>query len=348
MSTQNALTPLDPSDYNAIEAAVMETARGRWFLAEFARRNRHADTEIVLEALARLEQSVAGGQTARQLEKVRADIADMAEAIIRTKREIAALRPDGDSIRHFEEATTALDLVVKQTEKATSDILGAAEQIQEAAWTLRERGADGDQCDIIDHRATDIYTACTFQDLTAQRTRKVVQTLTYLETRINAMMDSWKGATADAMADVLKPPPIFEDEVLTQDAVDVFVDDDTIAFEVTAPDFDEMPAPRGETPPPAPDAAPRAEILPTLPGDLPAQDDMPATARPHAADIAAASDAGEDDPLADLPDDDDADDLVFVERDPVDGQIIATTGVGGEGLAALDALPPSERLRRFT
>jgi hypothetical protein len=32
-------------DYCTIEAAVMETARGRWFLAEHARRNRHAETE---------------------------------------------------------------------------------------------------------------------------------------------------------------------------------------------------------------------------------------------------------------------------------------------------------------
>ena len=31
-------SPLDPSDYEAIESAVMETARGRWFLAEYARR----------------------------------------------------------------------------------------------------------------------------------------------------------------------------------------------------------------------------------------------------------------------------------------------------------------------
>ena len=31
---------LSEDDYAAIEAAVMETARGRWFLAEFARRLR--------------------------------------------------------------------------------------------------------------------------------------------------------------------------------------------------------------------------------------------------------------------------------------------------------------------
>jgi hypothetical protein len=42
-------------DYDAIEAAVMDTARGRWFLAEFARRNRTADTTLLLTAIERLE-----------------------------------------------------------------------------------------------------------------------------------------------------------------------------------------------------------------------------------------------------------------------------------------------------
>lgn len=46
------------ADYEAIHAAVVETARGRWFLAEFARRAREAEGERVLEAIARLEASV--------------------------------------------------------------------------------------------------------------------------------------------------------------------------------------------------------------------------------------------------------------------------------------------------
>ena len=37
----------------------METERGRWFLAEFARRNRAADTQAVLEALAGIEARLA-------------------------------------------------------------------------------------------------------------------------------------------------------------------------------------------------------------------------------------------------------------------------------------------------
>lgn len=33
----------------------METSRGRWFLAEFARRNRNADTEMLLAAIGQLK-----------------------------------------------------------------------------------------------------------------------------------------------------------------------------------------------------------------------------------------------------------------------------------------------------
>ena len=46
-------------DYAAIAEAFMETSRGRWFLTEYAKRNRNADTSMVLEAVARLEENLA-------------------------------------------------------------------------------------------------------------------------------------------------------------------------------------------------------------------------------------------------------------------------------------------------
>src|SRR4051812_37225732 len=45
-------------DYAAIAEAFMETSRGRWFLTEYAKRNRNADTSMVLDAVARIEQSL--------------------------------------------------------------------------------------------------------------------------------------------------------------------------------------------------------------------------------------------------------------------------------------------------
>jgi hypothetical protein len=52
---------LSVEDFETIESAVAETARGRWFLAEFARRTRGRETDKMLAALERLEHVMAGG-----------------------------------------------------------------------------------------------------------------------------------------------------------------------------------------------------------------------------------------------------------------------------------------------
>src|SRR5438270_66157 len=54
------------ADYDAIREAFMETSRGRWFLAEYARRNRNADTRMVLDAVARIEENLTAQTPARE------------------------------------------------------------------------------------------------------------------------------------------------------------------------------------------------------------------------------------------------------------------------------------------
>lgn len=44
--------------FESLEAAVLETQRGRWFLEEYARRQRSAETLAILEILKRLEGSI--------------------------------------------------------------------------------------------------------------------------------------------------------------------------------------------------------------------------------------------------------------------------------------------------
>src|SRR3954471_8105610 len=46
-------------DYDAISEAFMETSRGRWFLGEYAKRNRNSDTRMVLDAVSRIEENLA-------------------------------------------------------------------------------------------------------------------------------------------------------------------------------------------------------------------------------------------------------------------------------------------------
>ena len=192
MTTQPVqVTPLPLEDYEAIEAAVMETQRGRWFLTEYARRNRNCDTDAVLTSLERIERNIRRDRAAPDIDRIRLDLADMAEAISRTKQEISQMKVEAEEGGRFAEASQELDAIVEQTEAATNDILLAAENIQEVAWTLREAGAAEELCEKLDGHATDVYTACSFQDLTGQRTRKVVTVLRYLESRINAMIDIW-------------------------------------------------------------------------------------------------------------------------------------------------------------
>ena len=142
MGERGSLTVISETEYETIEAAVMETARGRWFLSEFAGRNRTADTKILLEAISRLENAVTGERAAQNMDRVRFDLMEMAKAIARTKAEIAAIQsPDLEQSRLIE-ASESLDAIVRTTERATSEILDAAEHVQEAAWTLREKRAD--------------------------------------------------------------------------------------------------------------------------------------------------------------------------------------------------------------
>jgi hypothetical protein len=193
---------LSDSDYETIAGAVEETVRGRWFLAEFARRTRQADTKLVLDAIARLSARRGGGA---DLERMRADLVDMAEAIVRTKTEIAAIKPEGSDPSQIVRATDELDAIVAVTERATSDILNSAEQIQEIAWTLRERGTDPNACDRIDALTTQTYTACSFQDITGQRTRKVIDALHFLERRLEAMIAIWREPGAAPAAPAVTP-----------------------------------------------------------------------------------------------------------------------------------------------
>ncbi len=44
--------------FESLEAAVLETSRGRWFLEEYARRQRSAETLAILEILKKFENSV--------------------------------------------------------------------------------------------------------------------------------------------------------------------------------------------------------------------------------------------------------------------------------------------------
>ena len=241
MSSSKAPSPIRTADYEAIEAALLQSTRGRWFLSEFARQNRSADTRMLLEAITKLEATVMQPRKGAQSSHIRRDLMEMAEAISKTRSEIAAMHPKDVDDSKFNTATEELDAIIESTEKATSEILTAAEEVQETAWLMRENGGSEDASDRLDALATDIYTACSFQDLTGQRTSKVVQTLRFLENRVLAMIDIWGLDDLDARARTAEEEradshllngPARKGEGIDQTQVDQMIDFDPIEIEV--------------------------------------------------------------------------------------------------------------------
>lgn len=150
-------------DYAAIAEAFMETSRGRWFLTEYAKRNRNADTSMVLDAVARIEQSLAAqreedlqreatlqrddGLSAQQAAEAIAK-ADAAQE--RLTEALAAIRGAVDDTEVS--AVEALDSLA--LEKRLAPVRKGARVLREIAWRLREIGNDGRICDLIDSQVT--------------------------------------------------------------------------------------------------------------------------------------------------------------------------------------------------
>lgn len=205
MQTAEAIddsAPLDDAEYNTLEQTLLESQRGRRFLKEYLQRHKTPETREILAAIQRMENSMTRQRRVPNLDQIRLDIADMHDAIERTKNEIANIKAEEQESNRFVDASYELDAIISQTEGATQTILEAAEQIQEQAWVLREAGASSDACDEIDAKATEIFMACSFQDLTGQRTNKVVQVLRYLESRINMMINIWGIEDGEAATDM--------------------------------------------------------------------------------------------------------------------------------------------------
>ncbi|NDA46417.1 MAG: hypothetical protein EBY21_03905 [Alphaproteobacteria bacterium] len=102
---------LEDQDYEDIEAAVLETARGRWFLHEHARRTRASETDRMSLAIERLE----------------ADVRQQREALLQTSL-LLQTKPKADEATAAEIEEYLLDFV----------------------WILRQRGIDAEVCDLIE------------------------------------------------------------------------------------------------------------------------------------------------------------------------------------------------------
>lgn len=177
------------ADYDAIREAFMETARGRWFLAEYAKRNRTADTSLVLEAVTRLEANLAAQKQAPALSLVAA-LGAIRSAVRQAKASAIEAMPRVD------------------TDEVLTGARNGTRIIREIAWTLRECGADTRICDLLDTQVKAIEAGQ--QALNGNGREDVLVSYDLLMERIEQMVDGSAATAAQAETTPVaeKPEPV--------------------------------------------------------------------------------------------------------------------------------------------
>ncbi|MBV8919952.1 hypothetical protein [Bradyrhizobium sp.] len=175
------------ADYQAIREAFMETARGRWFLGEYAKRNRNADTRLVLDQVARIErmldtmpQQPSDGRLAEILASIRSVVDQAAEVA----------------------GSAAIGLEI---DERLTPIRQGARILKEISWRWREIGTDARICDLIDAQLDAIQESC--RQLAKVDTRTALAAaFELMRTRIDALAEENGLAplkpSADAAADL--------------------------------------------------------------------------------------------------------------------------------------------------
>lgn len=188
---------LTEDEYTALFDRIARSDGGLDFLREHARRTGEVGQSQLATGLTEMrrlfEDQTVLTRSASRADVLRRELQEMAATIEQARREVAALQPKNTDNNRLMIATHELDAIVSMTERASFDILQSAERLMELAGKARKTGTDPELCDSMDAAVTDIFTACSFQDLTGQRTSKVVGALRYVEQRVLAMMNLWSG-----------------------------------------------------------------------------------------------------------------------------------------------------------
>jgi hypothetical protein len=197
LSTVPAPAQAEP-DYEVIHATVIGSARGRWFLEEYARRNRAADTRLLLAAIERIEREFRAGRDHHAFEHLRSELMEMARSIAQTRADAAksgreSPRPKADALAEA---------------GAGSDVVSAAERIRDVVRTMRKHGFDPATCEQIETLAGTILRASSLRDSADPRIGKLRAALRYLEQRVDTMREACEQAVTASVATPAVPCPI--------------------------------------------------------------------------------------------------------------------------------------------
>lgn len=166
------------AEYRIIESALLETQRGRWFLAEHGRRARRLDTAALDEAMQRLNSSLRQppallGALQREIEELQRGLSEAKETLLAKSGSIAAVA-----------ASAEPSLSTPQS------ILKAAEDLHELAWSLQATDVDPEGCEAIARNASRIYALSQLQAVEGNRARHFAEAIEIAANRLSALLET--------------------------------------------------------------------------------------------------------------------------------------------------------------
>ncbi|HEY4041699.1 MAG TPA: protein phosphatase CheZ [Rhodopila sp.] len=198
-------------------------------MLEAARESAYTGIDALKHRLVAVRQEYAGSAPGMITEVVRAvlttisdeltvkeatllrEVEELGRTIATAKSEIAALRIDDITDHDIPFATDELDAIVQHTAHATHAILESCEMLDDVSTSVT-----GEPAAKLQAAVTQIYEACSFQDITGQRITKVVTTLKAIEQKVAHIIATFgpatqaqrRAVTAPTQADLLNGPQL--------------------------------------------------------------------------------------------------------------------------------------------
>lgn len=170
---------------------------------------------------------------------LKAEIFGLLRYMQRVRVEIAAMDRGRDEEHNFETMGKQLDAIVEATEKATDTIMTSMEENEDCVNKIKEGLDDPAKIALLDKIVDNgnvVFEACSFQDITGQRVSKIVKSITFVEERVNKLLDIWgreglEGIEVETDAEVqrekdlaLHGPQLDGQETISQDDIDKLFD----------------------------------------------------------------------------------------------------------------------------
>lgn len=158
-----------------------------------------------------------------QRDVISRELSELKAIIDNLRLDLHAARPSDISHKYIPSATDELDAVVDATEEATVAIMESCDRILDAT-----RPADQRLFQTVEESVVRIFEACTFQDITGQRIKKVTNSLKQIDSKIKSVLSALDEklvevdttATAEPKENLLLNGPALPSEAVSQQDID--------------------------------------------------------------------------------------------------------------------------------